>query len=177
MTSNLGLPHLLFGGQCVVGRVKETFESVIADHVHVLWGDSRHRSVYIARGFAGPRAVIAHIFESRAPSSGCLRIAAGVGGAQGGHSQVADPGLPAGGGAEAAHPRPPMPPLEEKVRPGPFLPAGRPLRIPSMTEGLDRFMGGYPDMPKGDLLAEYLTSVDSQRNDSILMMAEVAYLF
>ena len=66
MLSTGGRADLLFGGRCVVAPTRETFVSVIAEHVFALWDTEKERRLFLARGFVSPRDVIAWIFDDNA---------------------------------------------------------------------------------------------------------------
>ena len=131
----LGSPHLLFGGQCEVSHLSETFESIVADHIHALWSLPCHRAIYIQQGYASPRAVVADIFAGRSLVGEGLLASAGAGPSPERAGSVgSNADLDGESDAEQAYAAcPDMPPLEEMLRAGPFRPPAPPLTIPSLN--------------------------------------------
>ena len=70
-----------------------------------------------------------------------------------------------------------MPPLEERVREGPQRPLEYPPPTPSLNTLLDRFLAGNRGRARVDMMVGFLRQLDADRNDSILLMAELSYIF
>ena len=71
MLSTGGQTHLLFGGRASVAPIKETFESIIAEHVFALWASGESRNLFLASGICSPRDLICRIFDGPQQDAGC----------------------------------------------------------------------------------------------------------
>ena len=162
---------LLFGGTPVRVFMRQNFSSVVAEHIYAARDMAAHRERYVRRGYVSPRHVIIHVLDGLPdPLSACAGASIEANEEEHTGDDEAAPRQPP--------PPPPQPPLEEMRRFGPLRDPEPRLPALTLTGPLDAFIQTRSNnLSKAELMDQYLRSIRAERGDSMLLLAELAYLF